>query len=204
MKATDAEREERGRRLLARARGALEETLLELSGIDERRGSDLAADAAWLAEPGACFVTLRKAGELRGCIGSVQPARPLREDLRANAVAAALRDPRFPPVTAAELPAIQIEVSLLSPTEEIPFCSEEAAVAALRPHVDGVILEFDGQRGTFLPQVWESLTEPETFLRQLKLKAGLDPDFWSIGIRLWRYTVEHWEESEARARSSLT
>jgi AmmeMemoRadiSam system protein A len=155
--------------------------------------------ADWLREPGASFVTLTRDGALRGCIGSLEAQRPLLDDVRANAVAAALHDPRFPPLSAAELPHTRIEVSLLSVPEDLDISSEADAAARLRPGIDGVILRYGQARGTFLPQVWESLPRPEDFLAQLRRKAGLPADFWDDGIRLARYTVEKWKETAGPA-----
>jgi len=74
--------------------------------------------------------------------------------------------------------------------------SEANAIAQLRPGIDGVVLRLGQARGTFLPQVWESLPRPEDFLQQLKRKAGLPGDFWDEDIRLARYTVSKWQEAE--------
>jgi AmmeMemoRadiSam system protein A len=178
---------ERGAVLLRLARHAIERAL----GVD----AQVKEDAAWLAEPGATFVTLRRGGDLRGCIGSLEARRPLIQDVMFNAMAAALRDPRFPPLTAQELPRTRVEVSLLSPQEPIAFSDEEDALRQLRPGVDGVVLEYQGRRGTFLPQVWGDLPDRRQFLRHLKRKAGLAEDFWSAEIRLSRYTVEKWKEA---------
>jgi AmmeMemoRadiSam system protein A len=145
---------------------------------------------SWLCEPGASFVTLLLEGELRGCIGSIEPVRPLGEDVHANARAAAYRDPRFPPLPPADIASLQVEVSVLSPRSVVPAPSEDDAVAALRPGVDGLVLEYDGRRATFLPQVWEGLPDPLAFLSQLRLKANLPPRFWHPSVRLSRYTVE--------------
>lgn len=186
----NARPEDRGATLLAVARDAIARRL-GAAGIDY----DL---SAWLQEPGASFVTLSRDGALRGCIGSLVAHRPLLEDVRANAVAAALRDPRFPPLRMEELPLTRIEVSLLSAAVDLVFASEAQALAQLRPGVDGVILQFRQARGTFLPQVWESLPRAEDFLAQLKRKAGLGADFWHEDIRLARYTVTRWKETEQR------
>jgi AmmeMemoRadiSam system protein A len=153
-----------------------------------------ADDAAWLQQYGACFVTLSQQGRLRGCIGSLEAHRPLRDDLRANAVAAALNDRRFAPLALSELAHTQIEVSLLSPLQALQFESEADALAQLRPGLDGVVFEFSGRRSTFLPQVWEQLPAPHDFMAHLKQKAGLAPDFWAAGVRLWRYSVSQWHE----------
>lgn len=146
--------------------------------------------APWLQTPGACFVTLTHRGQLRGCIGSLQAHRPVGADVQANAAAAALRDPRFAPLTVAELAGIEIEVSLLSAPQPMSFSSEADALAQLRPGVDGLILEYGAHRGTFLPQVRLQLPRPAEFLAQLKRKAGLPGDFWADGVlRPSRYTV---------------
>lgn len=151
---------------------------------------------AWLAEPGATFVTLTQNGELRGCIGTLEACRPLGVDVRENAVAAAFHDPRFMPLTPAEFDTIRVEVSLLSPSEPLVVMNEADALACLRPGVDGVIFEYGHHRSTFLPQVWEQLPEPAKFLAHLKLKAGLDADFWADDVRLSRYTVNKWKEAK--------
>ncbi len=150
--------------------------------------------AAWLQEPGACFVTLTQHGQLRGCIGSLQASRPLLADVKSNAVAAALHDPRFLPLTLTELASTVIEVSLLSPLQAMRFESEVQALAQLRPGVDGVVFECGRYRSTFLPQVWEQLPSAREFMAQLKRKAGLASDFWSKDVRLQRYSVRHWQE----------
>ena len=152
-------------------------------------------DAAWLRPTGACFVTLMKADELRGCIGTLEAHRALGEDVRANAVAAAFRDPRFKPLARAELEAIRVEVSVLSAVESMTFRDEADALAQLRPDVDGVIFEYGHHRSTFLPQVWEDFRDPRTFLGHLKYKAGLPPDFWHAAVKLSRYTVHKWKEA---------
>jgi uncharacterized protein len=116
--------------------------------------------------------------------------------VRANAVAAAFRDPRFAPLHASELAHTSLEVSLLSPEERIEVVSEQELITRLRPGVDGVILEFGRHRATLLPQVWEQLQDPRTFLAALKLKAGLPEDFWASGILVSRYGVTTWKEQE--------
>ncbi len=152
------------------------------------------ASEAFLSEPGASFVTLKLEGRLRGCIGSLQAHRSLLEDVRHNAQAAAFRDPRFSPLRADEYNETTIEVSLLSPLTPFSVQDEADALGQLRPGVDGVILQHGNNRGTFLPQVWESLPEPEQFLTELKRKAGLAADFWSDEVRLFRYYVCKWTE----------
>ena len=155
-----------------------------------------AEDAPWLQQPGASFVTLTQRGQLRGCIGTLEARRSLLADVKANAVAAALHDPRFAALTLGELERTDIEVSLLSAPEPLPFDSEAQALAQLRPGIDGVVFEFQGHRSTFLPQVWEQLPDAKAFMAQLKCKAGLTPGFWHPAVRLSRYTVDKWKESD--------
>lgn len=138
----------------------------------------------------ATFVTLMLHDELRGCIGTLQAYRPLVEDVAENAYAAAFRDPRFPRLTAKEYAQLHYHISILSTPEAVQFKNEQDLLAQLRPGIDGLVLEEGHYRGTFLPQVWESLPEPEIFLRHLKQKAGLPPDYWSKTIKMQRYTVE--------------
>lgn len=150
----------------------------------------------WLSRPGATFVTLTQRGELRGCIGSLQACDPLIDDVSNNAVSAALRDPRFMPLGADELNSLGVEVSLLSELQPLKFASEADALAQLRPDIDGVVFEYGSYRSTFLPQVWESLPQPPQFLAKLKSKARLSEDFWDEGIKLSRYTVSKWRETD--------
>lgn len=150
-----------------------------------------------LDQPGATFVTLTVDGRLRGCIGSLEAWRPLGEDVRENACAAAFRDPRFPPVGATEWPDVRLEVSLLSAAEALPVGDEAEACRQLRPGIDGVILSGRGQRATFLPQVWAQLPDTRQFLAELKRKAGLPVAGWGEDYRLARYTVQKWREAAA-------
>ena len=146
---------------------------------------------AQLGQPGACFVTLKIDGELRGCIGSLQAHRDLGEDLAENAKAAAFGDPRFGPLTPDEFDQVSVEVSVLSepsPLFEGPV-TEEEVLAALDPGRDGVILSWGPRRATFLPQVWEQLPDGRDFLAALKRKAGLPPNYWDPQMRIQTYQV---------------
>jgi AmmeMemoRadiSam system protein A len=183
-----------GHALVAIARNALR---VELGHARRAAPGHPALDA-----PGATFVTLTQAGDLRGCIGSLEASRPLRADVHANAIAAAFRDPRFPPLAAFELDSTQVEVSLLSASAPIAVADEGALLRTLVPGVDGVTLEYGRHRATFLPQVWESLAEPSSFLDALKRKAGLPSGFWHPQMRFSRYAVAKWTEAEfAEAQS---
>jgi AmmeMemoRadiSam system protein B/AmmeMemoRadiSam system protein A len=149
---------------------------------------DLGEYPPQLRRPGASFVTLRDArGTLRGCIGSLEPRRPLVEDVAENAWAAAFRDSRFPPLGVDELPELDVHVSILGPPEPLAPQSRQELVSMLRPGRDGLILADRGRRATFLPQVWESLQDPAAFVAQLWRKAGLPEDHWSPDVRAWRY-----------------
>lgn len=176
-----------GQALLVRARNAIAERL----GLPVQAEIDHPA----LNEPGATFVTLMKHGQLRGCIGSLEAHRSLDRDVRFNAVAAAFDDPRFSSMHAEEWPEVSVEVSLLAAAIPIEFGDEADALRKLRPGIDGVIFQFCERRSTFLPQVWESLPEPQEFLAQLKRKAGLSGDFWAQGVQLYRYEVRKWKEN---------
>lgn len=138
----------------------------------------------------ASFVTLHLDENLRGCIGTLEARQTLVEDVASNAYNAAFRDPRFSTLTWPEYERLDIHISVLSLPEPLQFSTEEELLTQLRPRVDGLILEEDYRRGTFLPSVWDQLSDPREFLRQLKHKAGLPPDYWSRRIRVQRYTVE--------------
>ncbi|NOH04604.1 MAG: AmmeMemoRadiSam system protein A [Chloroflexi bacterium] len=148
-----------------------------------------------LKEPGASFITLTVHGELRGCIGALEAYQPLAEDVREHAIAAALEDPRFPPLNADELNRINIEVSRLTAPKQLEYSSSEDLLQKLRPHVDGVVLRHGSRRATFLPQVWEKIPDPEEFLNQLCYKMGASPHLWREAKPLvFTYQVEEFRE----------
>jgi AmmeMemoRadiSam system protein B/AmmeMemoRadiSam system protein A len=183
---------EHGRRLLAIARAAIVRRF-------RREAATVAYDEAWLKEWRASFVTLKLDGELRGCVGTLEPHRPLAEDVGANAGAAAFQDPRFAPLREDELARCDIEVSLLSSPSRVAFRDHAELIGKLRPGVDGVILQHrddPSRRATFLPQVWESLPDPDAFVAHLKSKAGGAPDEPTTRFLARRYTVLKWRESE--------
>jgi len=156
-----------------------------------------------LARPGASFVSLHGFdGSLRGCVGRLQAVRPLGEDVHANARAAAFEDHRFEPLRAEEWAGLALEVSVLDPARPLAAASEAEALAALRPGIDGVILEWRGRRATFLPQVWEQLPAAADFFGALKRKAGLAADFWSAEMRLSRYRVRSYADAASARRPS--
>jgi AmmeMemoRadiSam system protein B/AmmeMemoRadiSam system protein A len=138
----------------------------------------------------ATFVTISVGGQLRGCRGTLLPQRPLLFDVADNAWQAGFKDPRFPPVVLDDVPRLEFHVSILSTPRRIPCCSEEELVRALRPDIDGLVLREGAKQGTLLPSVWSQLHDPLTFVRQLKLKAGLPADHWSPMIEAYRYGTE--------------
>ena len=149
-----------------------------------------------LMEEGASFITLTIGRELRGCIGALEPYQPLAEDVREHAVAAALEDPRFPPVREPELSRIRIEVSRLTRPVPLEYQDASELLAKLRPHVDGVILHEGNHRSTFLPQVWEKIPDPAEFLNNLCYKMGVDPHLWmNTHLEVLVYQVEEFHES---------
>lgn len=148
---------------------------------------NLGAYCPALRAPGASFVTLKMHNQLRGCIGSLEARRPLIEDVAANAFAAAFRDPRFKPVAFHELLNLDISISILTAPVEMSFNNEAELLKQLQPGIDGLIIEDQGRRGTFLPAVWEQLPKPQMFVANLKRKAGLPVKYWSNTLRVWRY-----------------
>ncbi|PRP94472.1 hypothetical protein ENSA5_40910 [Enhygromyxa salina] len=176
--------------ILAIARGA----------VDERFGATkmLIPPRAWLDEHAATFVTIHRAEQLHGCIGSLEARRSLREDVRHNAVMAAFNDPRTRALRADELELMRVSVSVLGLRSPLEVANEADARQQLRPHVDGLVLTCKGKRGVFLPQVWESLPEPGAFLDSLKRKAGLRASFWSPDLKLERFSVRKFEEPRTR------
>ena len=176
---------ERGPVLVAWARARIR---AELGGAPANR-----PDVPWRDDPGATFVTLRRAdGALQGCVGSIRPARSLIDDLGRNAVAA-FDDSRGIDLELADVATLDISISILSPLAEIPHGSEREMLAAIHPG-DGVVLEARSKRGVFLPVVWERIPDHAAFMSALKRKAGLPPTFWSDQVQLWTYSVEHHTE----------
>jgi len=175
--------EDAGRALVEIARGAILNGL-GMNSVPTRRNH-----LPWLLQPGASFVTLTMDGALRGCMGSLSIARPIGEDVASNARAAAFQDPRFPKLKRDEWPSCRVEVSLLSAPKPIAFGDEAELLALIRAGEDGLILEAEGKRATYLPQVWGVLTDKRQFLDELKKKAGLPADTRLARCKVWRYRV---------------
>ena len=185
---------DQGRTLLALARQAI---AARLRGEPFALGAHPNPDEEWLLTPAATFVTLTRDGALRGCIGSLEAVRPLREDVVRNAVSAAFGDPRFRPLGPDEFDDLVVEVSLLSARRPVAHSDETSAIHHLRPGIDGVVIRYGtANRATFLPQVWDEIPEPSEFLRHLKRKAGLPGDWWSPDLEVETYTVSAWVETD--------
>ena len=150
-----------------------------------------------LRDLGASFVTLTLDDTLRGCIGALEVSRPLAEDVWQHAYAAALHDHRFPPVSTEEVGSILIEISVLGLSTPIEYKSGDDLLSALRPGIDGVIVQHQKKRATFLPQVWKRIPTPSNFLSMLCEKAGLHTDHWKTGnLFVHIYEVESFKENE--------
>jgi uncharacterized protein len=154
-------------------------------------------DRKVLTLPGASFVTLEAGGRLRGCIGTIEAARPLYLDVIRNAQRA-MRDPRMPPVEAAEWPVLDIKVAVLTPGGPIPAGTRAEFQAALRPGVDGVLITDGQKRATFLPAVWAKLAEPTRFVDALLAKGGWPTDQWPVGLVASTYTTAEYRDPAPR------
>jgi uncharacterized protein len=182
-------------RLLALARQSVE------SGLHAMRWVPMPALdlPTALTEPRGSFVTLRIAKQLRGCCGNLSANRSLAEDIWRNAWASAFADPRFPPLEAEEWGEAEVHISVLSPLEPLAIDGEAELLELLRPRIDGLVLERDAARVTFLPEVWNQLPDPVEFLQHLKQKAGWPATSWSPYIKAWRYTTDSFGERELEA-----
>lgn len=149
-----------------------------------------------LQENGAAFVTINTEpnAQLRGCIGSLQAYRPLYKDIILNAQAAAMRDPRFSPLTVEELKHIKIEVSILSEPKVLTYADIEDLRKKVVPFQDGIVLKFNGRHATYLPQVWEQLPKFDDFFSSLCMKANLSDDCLSQHPEISTYTVQKYQE----------
>lgn len=184
--------EENKKALLRLARSVITSKLIKTEKIE--RPDDLSPE---MIEKRGCFVTLEKNGMLRGCIGSIEPVKPMIECIEANAVNAAFRDPRFPSVTQDELPEIDLEISILTQPVELRYSDADDLLDKLRPRVHGVIISKGFQSATFLPQVWQQLPDKVIFLEHLCQKAGMHKNAWKEGnLRVQVYEVSHFSEND--------
>lgn len=149
-----------------------------------------------LTEPRGTFVTLHTIdGDLRGCIGKLESDEPLYQDIIDNAINAALRDPRFLPLSQSELNDIKIEISILTEPQLIKHTDTNDLLNKIKPKRDGIILKNNFYQSTFLPQVWEELSDKIDFLNHLSAKAGLASDAWQDGdVEFWKYQVTRFNE----------
>jgi len=171
------------RRLVGVAEAAIR-AVLERGVVELPSPADVPAR---LTRPAATFVTLERDGDLLGCIGSLEPRRPLVVDVAHNAIAAAFADPRMPPLTPSDFAAMDVKISILTAPEPLAVASYDVAVAALEPGTDGVLVEAGRHRATLLPSVWRHVDGAETFMAALWRKAGLFPGMWPRGTRVSVY-----------------
>jgi len=143
---------------------------------------------------GASFVTVYVNGRLNGCLGSLETRRRLVDDVAHNAYNAAAADPRFPRLQASQLPDVGLHASVLSPLERMPVSSFSEMKQAVRPGVDGLMIEAGRHRGTLLPSVWKNVPEPEVFLMHLWEKAGLTAGTWPEDMKVFRYTTQEFSD----------
>ncbi|MFO7984587.1 MAG: AmmeMemoRadiSam system protein A [Desulfatiglandaceae bacterium] len=182
---------EEGNILLGVARKTIEAVLFDEKGFEE----EVTEWPSVFYERRGTFVTLTIEGNLRGCIGHIEPQETLIEGIKVNAINAAFRDPRFRPLTKAEWPRVSIEISILTEPQPLSYSRGSELIEKLRPGVDGVIIKKDFHQSTFLPQVWEQLPHTTEFLTHLCLKAGLEADAWKQGdLEVSTYQVQAFEE----------
>lgn len=176
--------DEQKRALVERARAAVE---AEVTGRRISSWRDISREGPELPQASGAFVTIKRRGELRGCLGTLQCRRGLAEEVARCAADAASEDPRFPPVAVDELPELAVEVSILGPLEAI----DPQQPGAFEIGLHGLVVEQGRHRGLLLPQVaTEWGWTPDQFLRQTCVKAGLAPDAWQRGARVFRFAAE--------------
>lgn len=179
--------------LIALAKAAI---LVALNQPDDFDLEDALKKYPLLQENGAVFVTIKIGpnNQLRGCIGSLQAYRPLYRDIIANAQAAALRDPRFTPLTLEEFNHIKVEVSILSEPKILEYHDLKDLKNKVTPLQDGIILKYQGKQATYLPQVWEDLPQFDAFFSSLCQKANLPSNCLSHHPEISTYQVSIYKE----------
>lgn len=187
-----------GERLLDLAEAALDAALAGRRPQPPR----LSTVAPALREPGEAFVTLHVAGALNGCIGSLDGDEPLAHAVGRLALAAAFHDPRLPVLEPADRADLSVEISLLSPRTPIEASDHEELAEALRPGLDGVVVQAGHRRGLFLPDVWQQLPHPVEFLTHLWRKAGLRPGSWPPGLEASRFVTQRFERRSRPTRAA--
>lgn len=191
---------EEGRSLLGIAAAAVRHGLVRETVIPV----DAADFPAPMASVGASFVSLHRDSKLLGCIGTLEPERPLVCDVAANAHRAAFEDPRLPAVTHADVDHMTIEVSVLGAIVALPASSYDDLVDGLEPSVDGLVVSVSGRKATFLPAVWSQLPEPDRFVAALWDKAGLAARAWPRRVAVERYRTLAFEASGSELGTSLS
>ncbi len=191
MSGTDQLTEEEGRYLLSFARKTIEQKIFNLGAQLELES----LDSNTFSEKRGTFVTLTIDGGLRGCIGNIVPQESLLDGVKANAINAAFRDPRFEPLSEKEWEKVKIEISILTDPKPLDYSNRRDLLEKMKPGSDGVILKKGYNQATFLPQVWVQLPEKKEFLTHLCLKAGLDGNEWEKGkLEVSTYQVQAFEE----------
>ncbi len=191
MTDTDQLTEEEGRYLLSVARKTIEQ---KISNPEAQVEFD-SFDSNKFSEKRGTFVTLTIDDGLRGCIGNIIPQESLLDGVKANAINAAFRDPRFRPLSGKEWEKVKIEISILTDPKPLDYSSRKDLLEKMRQGTDGVILKKGYNQSTFLPQVWEQLPDKEEFLTHLCLKAGLDGNEWEKEkLEVLTYQVQAFEE----------
>ena len=177
--------------LLRLARQSIELAVKQLPAIE----LNLAEYSDPLRANGASFVTLTEDGDLRGCIGALEPYQPLVQDVCEHAVSAAMEDYRFRPVRLSEVPLLHIEISRLTLPDRLVYSTPEQLLSMLRPGIDGVIIRDGLRRATFLPQVWEKMPDKAQFMTHLCLKMGGPGNLWQYKpLQVFTYQVEEFQE----------
>jgi AmmeMemoRadiSam system protein A len=151
----------------------------------------------WLAQPAAVFVSLHRHGELRGCVGSLQPQLPLFDEVITRAQSAAFSDPRVMPVQAHELDDLEIELSVLGPLEPVGATTPDDLLKNLRPGEDGLVLSSRTGSAVFIPSMWKQLPDPRSFVFHLLRKAGLHT--WPSDLQAERFTAEVFASTDVEA-----
>lgn len=168
-----------------------------LANFENGRAVDkeyLLREYPFLSERGAAFVTLHYDKDLRGCIGSIVAHTTLLEDIIYNASSAAFRDPRFKSLDIDEFSHLTLEVSVLSEPKSLEYDNFKDLTEKVRPKIDGLILKHGPYQGTFLPQVWDQLPDPNSFLEHLSRKAGSNPTIYNEKPEIYRYQVDAIED----------
>ncbi|MCK5163178.1 MAG: AmmeMemoRadiSam system protein A [Desulfobacula sp.] len=175
---------------------ARESILHEFKKKDNQPGSLRAkVSTLVLKENRGTFVSLHKKGDLRGCIGNIDPVKTIFEGIKDNAKHAAFNDTRFNPLSYEELKDTIIEVSILTRPQIVDYTDAKDLITKLRPDIDGVMIKKDYHSATFLPQVWKQLKDPKAFLNHLCMKAGLSSNEWKTGnLSIFTYQVQLFEE----------